>query len=142
MPMSQTCTRVLEFDAAHRVPKHGGKCSTLHGHRYKVEITCAAPALDEVGVVIDFGKIKEVVGGWIDAHLDHTTLLQDTDTGLLDFCMQEAALGKRAPFVTPLPPTAENLAVLLLAIAHDLLAPMQVVRVRVWETPNCYADAP
>ena len=138
----QTCTRVLEFDAAHRVPRHGGKCSTLHGHRYKVEITCEAPRLDEVGVVIDFGAVKAVVGGWIDQHLDHTTIVQATDAGLLAFCEHEAAaLGKRPPFVMAAPPTAENLATLLLAQARQLLAPMNVVAARVWETPNCYADA-
>lgn len=51
-----TVTRVLEFDAGHRVVNHESKCATLHGHRYKVEIVAAAPGLDSLGRVIDFGN--------------------------------------------------------------------------------------
>jgi hypothetical protein len=42
----------------------------------------------------------------------------------------------------PAPPTAENLAAELGRIAGELLADtgVTVTRVRIWETPNCYAD--
>ena len=32
-----TCTRRIEFDAAHRILNHESKCKMLHGHRYVVE---------------------------------------------------------------------------------------------------------
>ena len=43
-----TCTRLLAWDAAHRIPRHESKCAALHGHRYTAEITCAAEALDDI----------------------------------------------------------------------------------------------
>jgi 6-pyruvoyl-tetrahydropterin synthase len=29
------CTRVMTFDAAHRVLRHESKCASLHGHTYR-----------------------------------------------------------------------------------------------------------
>ena len=139
-----TCTRILEFDSAHRVLRHESKCSTLHGHRYKVEITCEAEELDHAGRVVDFGCIKEVVGGWIDDHLDHTTIIGAEDEALREWCMVEALTkGKRFPYMMSTEPTAENLARLLLGVARSLLADKEisVIKVRVWETPNCFAEA-
>lgn len=138
-----TCTRRLEWDAAHRVLRHESKCATLHGHRYAAEITCSAPQLDTVGRVVDFGEVKRVVGAWIDAAWDHTTLVNRDDTALLAFCQDEhERLGKRAPYEFPGEPTAENIAGVLLGVAEDLLrGVVDVVAVRVYETPNCWADA-
>ena len=141
-----TCTRILEFDAAHRVLRHESKCSTLHGHRYKVEITCRAIELDEVGRVVDFGVIKALVGTWVDKHWDHTTLVNVHDDALLSWCMMDAEEnGKKPPYVVGGEPTAENIARVLLGIARRLLeneySSLTVLAVRVWETPNCYASA-
>jgi 6-pyruvoyltetrahydropterin/6-carboxytetrahydropterin synthase len=143
----RTCTRILEFDAAHRILRHESKCGTVHGHRYRVEITCGAAQLDNVGRVIDFGAVKRVVGAWIDASLDHTTLVNPHDTALLQFVRTEyeRVAGRRRPFTMPAhacEPTAENIALLIYEHATRLLTThgVCVVCVRVWETPNCYAD--
>lgn len=144
MTLMTTCTRYLEFDAAHRVMRHESKCATLHGHRYKVAVCCQAPKLDDVGRVVDFGVVKAKVGAWIDEHWDHTTIANEADVNLLSFVEDEHATGKRAPFVFPGEPTAENMAMYLLHKAQELLGDdsgLTVVHVRVWETPNCYADA-
>ena len=107
------------------------------------EVTVAAPELDDVGRVVDFGVIQARVGGWIDEHWDHTTLVNNADEALRDFCEDEALeLGKRPPFIFDGEPTAENIAAVLLVIAQSLLGePFHVKRVRVFETPNCWADA-
>lgn len=76
------CTRRIEFDAAHRVFKHEGKCKHLHGHRYALEATFAAANLDKLGRVVDFAVIKEVLGAWIMEHWDHATILFDKDKAL------------------------------------------------------------
>lgn len=138
------CTRILTFDAAHRVLRHESKCSTLHGHTYKVELTAEADQLDGVGRVVDFGVIKARVGAWIDEHLDHTTICNAEDVALLAWCKHEhVQLGKRKPYALPGEPTAENLAEHLLLIANVLIRAdgVRVVHVRVWETANCFADA-
>lgn len=139
-----TCTRVLEFDAGHRIHGHESKCAHLHGHRYKVEITCRqnnAGDLDGLGRVIDFGKIKELVGRWIDTNLDHNLILFDQDP-LVQLGDHLTELHGRPPFLLPYNPTAENLAQFIRINAATLLAPywIQVIHVRVYETPNCWAD--
>ena len=74
-----TCTRRIEWDAMHRIPLHESKCRAFHGHRYAAEITCHVPQLDALGRVIDFGVVKQTVGGWVDAHWDHTAILMRDD---------------------------------------------------------------
>lgn len=148
-------TRRLEFDAGHRVLGHQGRCRYVHGHRYVAEITVYAPDLDDLGMVIDFGKVKEVVGGWIDEHWDHNLILHPNDplnhfheeTGRYsDLEIAERFLG-RMPFVMPeeLPnPTAENMAQFLFYRSGILLSEhgIAIAHVRLYETPNCYADCP
>lgn len=129
-------TRRLEFDAGHRLLGHEGKCRNVHGHRYVAEITCTAPHLDAVGRVIDFSVVKAKVGGWIDEVWDHAFIGQCGDP-LLDWLSQR---GMRV-HVLDAPPTAETMAAELLRVAVGLLEPeVAVVGVRLYETPNCWAD--
>lgn len=142
MILPTTVTRTLEFDAGHRVHNHESKCATLHGHRYKVEVTAAAPKLDAIGRVIDFSVLKEKVGGWIDLHWDHTTIVWDEDRTTL--AMLNGCPRAKDPWVAPWNPTAENMAEhLLRSVCPQVLESTGVVvtKVRVWETPNCYAEA-
>jgi 6-pyruvoyltetrahydropterin/6-carboxytetrahydropterin synthase len=142
--MSRTppvCTRRIEFDAAHRVMHHESKCKNLHGHRYVVEASFAATGLDTLGRVIDFGVIRELLGNWIDSNWDHATILYDKDKALGNAISDQT--GQRI-FYLPSNPTAENMADYLLhdvcpALfkAHDVTC----VRLRLYETPNCYAEA-
>jgi 6-pyruvoyltetrahydropterin/6-carboxytetrahydropterin synthase len=141
-----TCTRRIEWDSAHRVLRHESKCATLHGHRYAALITCAAPALDVVGRVVDFGLIREVVGGWVDLTWDHTTIVGSEDDVLGRFCEEERrTMGHRQPYVIRGEPTAENIALELLALSQSLLDAVKsgitVMEVTVYETPNCSATA-
>ncbi|MBI1233593.1 MAG: 6-carboxy-5,6,7,8-tetrahydropterin synthase [Alphaproteobacteria bacterium] len=138
-----TCTRLIAWDALHRIPGHEGICRAFHGHRYSAEITCAADALDGVGRVVDFSVIKKKVGGWIDTNWDHTAILMrgDPDPAVKAVCESNASYG-RPVYMMDVPPTAENIAAELFRIASDLLREdgVSVQRIRVWETPNCYAD--
>lgn len=145
-------TRRIEFDAAHRVVGHEGKCRFLHGHRYAAEVTARSGELDELGRVIDYSTLKEVIGGWIDENWDHRTILNENDEILLDpessMIHAEASeierICGRYPFIMPNGnPTAENLATVLLMTSRGLLAdyPGEIIRVRIYETPNCWADA-
>ncbi len=132
-----TCTRRLEFDAGHRLQKHESKCRNVHGHRYVVEITCAAFALDEVGRVIDFAAIKGIVGKWVDDKLDHGFIVQAEDSLLPSLQADGTKL-----YIVPFSPTAENLVVYIAGRASALLEPLgiRVTHARLYETPNCWAD--
>jgi 6-pyruvoyltetrahydropterin/6-carboxytetrahydropterin synthase len=138
-----TCTRRLEWDAMHRIPRHESKCAAFHGHRYAAEITCVADALDDRGRVVDFGVVKDRVGGWIDAHWDHTALLQrtDPDPAVAAIVASNAAHG-RPVYWLDAPPTAEVIVAELARVSAILLADtgVRVERVRLWETPNGSAE--
>ncbi len=49
---------VTQFAAAHRLENFYGKCESLHGHNWKVEVFLVGDALDSAGLLMDFGVIK------------------------------------------------------------------------------------
>lgn len=132
-------TRSFEWDAAHRITRHESRCRFPHGHRYRAEVTVFAPDLDldPAGRVVDFGVVKEKVGSWIDTNWDHNTLVSPGDTGLIELVRSYGA----NPYLFDPEPTAECIVMELMRVATELLAPLKVLRVRVWETPNCWAEA-
>ena len=114
----------FEFDAAHYLPGHDGKCQNLHGHTYQLEVTVGRPELvpggSSEGMVIDFSNLKSIVSTLVVDPLDHQ-------------CLNE---------LLPYRPTAENM------VNHffDVLAPViegygaELVRIRLWESPDSYAE--
>jgi len=127
----------------HRIPRHESSCKAYHGHRYAAEISCAAEQLDDKGRIIDFGVVKHVLGGWIDAHWDHTGILMrgDDDPACQAVAAANEAHGKPVYWLDA-PPTAENIVGELARVAVNLLSPhgVEVVHIRLWETPNCSAE--
>lgn len=139
--ISITCTRRIEFDAAHRVMGHENKCKYLHGHRYVVEATFEAPSLDKLGRVVDFGDIRKILGNWIDENWDHNTILCVRDNKL---GQQIDSLTKQKTYYLEKNPTAENLAeYLLTAVCPKLFKSLETrcITIKIWETPNCSAEA-
>ena len=135
-----TCTRKIEFDAAHRVMNHQSNCRMLHGHRYVVEATFVNE-LDELGMVIDFGVVKEVLGGWINQNWDHNTILNIKDQELGN---QIAKITGQNIYYLNNNPTAENMAEYLRTkICLKLFSDKNIVcqKVKIFETPNCYAKS-
>ncbi len=134
-----TCTRKIEFDAAHRVMLHESKCKNLHGHRYVVEVTAQAPELDALGRVVDFGVLKDKLGGWIDEHWDHQTILFDEDKALGSAIAAETG---QPIFYLNANPTAENMAKHLLEKVCPTLfsGALKIVKITLRETPNCWVE--
>jgi 6-pyruvoyltetrahydropterin/6-carboxytetrahydropterin synthase len=133
-----TCTRKIEFDAAHRVIGHENKCKFLHGHRYVLEVTFATSELDDIGRVIDFGQIKNTLKSWIDENLDHTTILSMEDKKLGD---EIEKITKQKIYYINANPTAENILLHLKDIISTLFKSSQVElhKLKIYETPNCSA---
>jgi 6-pyruvoyl-tetrahydropterin synthase len=106
-------------------------------------IELSAEKLDDTDRVIDFGVVKEIVGGWVNEKWDHTALLNSEDYSLYDFCMHEVMTGgKRPPYTfDKQEPTAEVIARELFEVSVSLLMDhgVKVVSVTVFETPNCSA---
>lgn len=138
--MSITCTRRIEFDAAHRVMKHEHKCALLHGHRYVIEASFSAKELDALGRVIDFGVIRTKLQHWVDTHWDHNTILHEADRALGESIATQT--GQKIYYL-PFNPTAENMARYLMEKISREIFPgdeVQCVSLRLYETPNCYAE--
>lgn len=131
------CTRRLEFDAAHRIIGHEGKCKDLHGHRYALEATFLADKLDSLGRVVDFGIIREKLGGWLDEYWDHTAVLSEEDRELgNDICKHT----KQTIFYLPANPTAENMAAYIFEVICPVLfknSGLKCISITLHETPNC-----
>src|SRR5262245_376619 len=102
-----TATRRLQFSMGHRVHGHEGKCRWLHGHNFVAFCTAASSDLDSVGRVIDFGVLKEKVGGWIEREWDHGFVVWEGDDEAQRALRMVA--GQKV-YVLPSNPTAENLA--------------------------------
>ena len=135
-----TCTRRIEFDAAHRIINHESKCKMLHGHRYALEASFVASNLDDLGRVIDFGEIRQLLGNWIDENLDHNTILSIKDKNLGDKISSET--GQKIYYINE-NPTAENIAQYILKkICPKIFAKKNVkcVAIKLYETPNCYVE--
>ena len=49
---------VTQFAAAHRLENFNGKCESLHGHNWKVEVFLAGKDLNGTGLLMDFGLVK------------------------------------------------------------------------------------
>lgn len=137
--MSLTITRCLEIDVGHRLVGHEGKCRNAHGHRYSFEVEFSPfKGVDGLGRVIDFSVVKEVLGGWLDHHWDHGFLFGPNDP-IGEWLIRD---GQKC-FAMPAPPTAEAMATYFLAQARSLMADYEinVVSVKLYETPNCWATA-
>jgi 6-pyruvoyltetrahydropterin/6-carboxytetrahydropterin synthase len=125
-------TREIAFCYGHRLLNYQGKCRHLHGHNGRAVLTLEAPQLDPLGMVMDFSRIKQVVGEWIDQSLDHRMLLHRDDPAL-PFLRQQG----EPVFILDVNPTAENIARLIYDYAVAQGFP--VVEVRLWETDTCHA---
>ena len=125
-------TREIHFCYGHRLLDYPGKCRHLHGHNGIAVITMESPSLDSLGMVVDFGKLKAVVGSWIDNHLDHRMIMHRDDPAL-SYLLSQGEPG----FVMDCNPTAENIAKLIYDKSRE--AGFPVVEVKLWETESCHA---
>ena len=125
-------TREIRFCYGHRLLNYEGKCRHLHGHNGRAVITLAAPRLDGLGMVVDFSRLKQAVGRWIDEHLDHKMILHRDDPAVPLLRQQGEPL-----YLLDDNPTAENLARLLYEVTQSQGFP--VIEVRLWETDDSCA---
>lgn len=163
-------TRRIEIDAAHRVPLHGSGCRALHGHRYVIYAKCTGTLQhggEQDGMILDFGFLKRSMMTIIHNYCDHGLVLQHTDPLIEVLSAGVAQRLKGLPlhkpdeyfsdstewerglkfYVIPDAPTAENLArhwFLLLQPEVNQISGGQaeLVKVTVFETPNCKATFP
>ncbi|MBC7945703.1 MAG: 6-carboxytetrahydropterin synthase [Burkholderiales bacterium] len=142
-----TITKRLEFDAGHRIPDHKGQCWNVHGHRYVLEVTLVGepmnqPGTSDHGMLMDFSDVTRVAREHLVDAWDHAFLVFEGDDAVRKLL---AAIPNHKTVVLDRVPTVENLA----AIAFELLRrvydarfgnELSLTRIRLFETPNCWAD--
>ena len=128
MPLHQI-TKVIEFCYGHRLLGYVGKCRYLHGHNGLLEVDVDAEALDTMGMVMDFGKVRDVVKGWVDEHIDHRMVLSR-----LDPVVPLLAESGEPLYLMDENPTAENMARHIFEKVNELGMPLS--EIRLWETPT------
>jgi 6-pyruvoyltetrahydropterin/6-carboxytetrahydropterin synthase len=153
-------TRQIGIDMGHRVTNHASKCRNVHGHRYLIEATATTLSLvkqgAEQGMVTDFGVLKDAMMDCIDVNFDHALCLWYKDPLATQWFGVSVTRPKYRLRVTQglnvgkvvlldVVPTAEHLAhvwyTMVDATVRKLTAgKVWLTKVRVWETPNCYAD--
>ncbi|MFH1458203.1 MAG: 6-carboxytetrahydropterin synthase QueD [Candidatus Omnitrophota bacterium] len=61
------------FSSAHNLKGYKGKCESLHGHNWRVEVEVGREELDKTGMVLDFKFLKRKLDQVLDK-LDHKHL--------------------------------------------------------------------
>ena len=127
-------TRKCEFSAAHFYHNPAlsadenqrifGKCNNRngHGHNYTLEVTVKGNVDPRSGFVVDLKVLKEVMTREVLDALDHRHL------------------NFEVPEFGELIPTTENLAIVIWRRLQPKLHFAQLYRVRVYETPDLFAD--
>lgn len=144
--MRITCR--LEFDAGHRIPHHESQCQHLHGHRYAIEITLSGDIITtegspQQGMVLDFSDAKNIARRHLVERWDHAFLVYRRDQSVVEFLR---SLKNHKTVELESIPTAENLSleafkILDRAYREAYGQNLRLERVRLFETPNCWADA-
>ena len=72
-----------DFSAAHNLREVGGKCESLHGHNFTVEVVVESETLDQGGMVVDFRelktKTKEILSRLDHRYLNELPLFRDSN---------------------------------------------------------------
>jgi 6-pyruvoyltetrahydropterin/6-carboxytetrahydropterin synthase len=67
------------FDAAHFLHGYNGKCSNIHGHRWRVVVEIFSDKLSDDkqtrGMVVDFDTLKEDIKQEVD-YFDHSLIIE------------------------------------------------------------------
>ena len=127
----------IEFDMAHYLSGYNGKCSNLHGHRYKLIVSIKSETLPQEGqlkgMVDDFGNIKEKLKK-IENLFDHKLVIENNEEGLLVAEKLKELPNSFDVLLVPYRPTAEEMS---RDIFHKLKAMgLDVYEVELFETPT------
>ena len=74
-------TKIFTTETSHRARNAiSTKCSNIHGHTYKIELTLEGSPVNPSGMVLDFSYLKEYIKPYIDM-FDHCHLFSTLEDG-------------------------------------------------------------
>ena len=123
------------FDSAHFLYQYEGKCSNIHGHRWRVIIEIKGKSVESLGqtkgMLVDFGDFKRDLKEEVDK-LDHALIVEENSlkSELLDMLRDSNFRVIEIPFR----PTAENMAYYFYKKMEE--RGYEVRESIVYETPN------
>ena len=131
--MAYEATVSLAVDASHQLSlPYESKCNNLHGHRYNIEVKFRRTHLNQHGMVIDFVHVKKVIRDVLDHQSVNLVFEKQTK-----YKERQTTAENIAEFVY------DQLQVLLnlpqsffIGAASDLYKFVNIVSVRIWETPG------
>jgi len=121
--MKARIEKEVNFSAGHTIPSHP-KCSRMHGHNYRV-IVVVEGEVDNKGMLVDFGEIKNIV-----MTLDHRYLVGTQDI-VKQISDEEDIYHMSVPHAT-----AEWIAHWIVHQVGNLAHNISYVSAELWETPD------
>ena len=127
----------IQFDTAHYLSGYEGKCSNIHGHRYRLVAELASETLQPSGqcrgMVADFGDVKKEMQR-IAEQYDHKLLIEDNADGRAVAEALAKVPNQFAIVMVPYRPTAEEMS-------RDIYQQMKIAgypvySVELYETPT------
>jgi len=142
--MQLRVTKQFDFETAHALDGHDGKCHNIHGHTYGLHVTFVGSPIDELGspkdgMVIDFADLKNIVKTHVVDVFDHALVLRD-NSRFLNTINHE--LNPRLMLVD-YQPTCENMLVEMVEIIQSQLKGFENVAlhsVLLRETQTSFAE--
>jgi len=138
--MKREITVEVDFCYGHRLLGYTGKCSHYHGHNARVEVCVSGSQLNALGFIVDFSILKGGLRDWINANWDHHMILNQFDPGFKSMSNVDSWV-----LAVDSNPTAEWMVGRLAQVVVEDLIPqyeeenIQLVSIKLWETPTSYA---
>jgi len=101
----------------HRLSKHKGRCSSIHGHNITILIGVMSQKLNDNDMVIDFADLKKIVLEILDVW-DHCLLLNECDGKIEEL----AEAGGMRIITFNFDPTAEKLSETLYTVLDQRIS--------------------
>lgn len=137
-------TKEFSFEMAHALEGYDGACSQIHGHSYRLFVTVKGSPTQEphnpkLGMVMDFGVLKQIVNRLIVDKFDHALVVRRT-------AANEALVGVLKEnferiITTDYQPTCENMiSDFAVRIMAELPEGVSLHSLRMHETATSFAE--
>ena len=127
----------VQFDTAHYLSGYEGKCSNIHGHRYRLIATIGSKELIKEGqtrgMVDDFGNFKNALKK-IEEAFDHKLVLENNEEGQKVYENLKALPNGFDIVLVDYRATAEEMSRDIFNRLKDMGLP--ILEVELFETPN------
>jgi len=137
-------TKEFTFETGHALYGYDGKCRNVHGHSYKLSVTVIGTPIQEeghikLGMVIDFGDLKEIVKQEVVDPFDHATVF-NRNTPHVELAETLEKSGHKV-ILADYQPTSENMVI---DFAHKIRArlpeSLELHSLKLRETGTAYAE--